>query len=224
MKRLVSVCCIAAIVLMFTSLSPAKMKMPSPPGQNPAPPTQPPPAEGDGVINACYKNVNGQLRIVGDPSQCLPSESAISWNATGLQGPSGVVATSVLSGAVEAIAGGATAWVFAGPTASVMTTESQRITGVAEAPLGTTATDSAASFLYDLCYRAGGSSDVPVSFAGANSSVGQVSAATGRLPFPAAGSIVPGAGTWEVGFCVLNSGSAALDMNDFLNGWVMVTE
>jgi hypothetical protein len=31
------------------------------------------------VINACYKKVNGQLRIVDDPEKCNPSESPISW-------------------------------------------------------------------------------------------------------------------------------------------------
>jgi len=44
-----------------------------------------------GVINACYKQVNGQLRVI-DTSQggtCLPSEKALSWNQTGPTGPRG---------------------------------------------------------------------------------------------------------------------------------------
>lgn len=45
---------------------------------------------GGGVINACYKSQNGQLRLV-DPAtdHCLPSETAISWGQTGTQGPAG---------------------------------------------------------------------------------------------------------------------------------------
>jgi len=45
---------------------------------------------GGGVINACYKSQNGQLRLI-DPAtdHCLPSETAISWGQTGTQGPPG---------------------------------------------------------------------------------------------------------------------------------------
>ena len=39
-----------------------------------------------GVINGCYKSVNGQLRLIDPASDsCLPSETAISWNQTGTQ-------------------------------------------------------------------------------------------------------------------------------------------
>ncbi|MDP3900781.1 MAG: hypothetical protein Q8Q38_00345 [bacterium] len=37
-------------------------------------------------LHACYKNNNGQMRFVGNPADCLPSETAISWNQTGPQG------------------------------------------------------------------------------------------------------------------------------------------
>jgi Collagen triple helix repeat (20 copies) len=45
---------------------------------------------GGGVINGCYKSQNGQLRLL-DPAtdNCHPSETAISWNQTGQQGPAG---------------------------------------------------------------------------------------------------------------------------------------
>jgi hypothetical protein len=45
---------------------------------------------GGGVINGCYKTQNGQLRVI-DPASgdCLPSETPISWNQTGTQGPPG---------------------------------------------------------------------------------------------------------------------------------------
>jgi hypothetical protein len=45
---------------------------------------------GGGVINGCYKSVNGQLRVI-DPGtdSCHPSETPISWSQTGPQGPQG---------------------------------------------------------------------------------------------------------------------------------------
>ena len=45
---------------------------------------------GGGVINGCYKTQNGQLSLI-DPAtdHCLPSETSISWNQTGIQGPKG---------------------------------------------------------------------------------------------------------------------------------------
>jgi hypothetical protein len=45
---------------------------------------------GGGVINGCYKSVNGQLRLI-DPAtdNCNPSETPISWNQAGTPGPKG---------------------------------------------------------------------------------------------------------------------------------------
>ncbi|MGD0166086.1 MAG: hypothetical protein ABSC51_02195 [Gaiellaceae bacterium] len=41
--------------------------------------------------------------------------------------------------------------------------------------------------------------------------------------FAAAASVVPGAGTWNVGFCVLNEEGAAINNTGSVNGWVQVT-
>lgn len=43
------------------------------------------PAAPPAVVVGCAKDANGQLRIVGDPSECLPSEHAVSF--AGPQGP-----------------------------------------------------------------------------------------------------------------------------------------
>src|SRR5262245_26093622 len=68
-------------------------------------------ASGSGVINGCYKTQNGQLRVVGPGDQCLPSETAISWNevgptgaqgATGDQGPMGLQGPQGAPGATGA--------------------------------------------------------------------------------------------------------------------------
>ena len=40
-------------------------------------------------IHVCYKNNNGQMRLINDPANCLNSETSISWNQTGVQGPVG---------------------------------------------------------------------------------------------------------------------------------------
>ena len=42
-----------------------------------------------GVINACFKNQNGQLRVVEDAGSCQPSEQAIAWNEEGVKGDTG---------------------------------------------------------------------------------------------------------------------------------------
>jgi hypothetical protein len=235
MKKFVLMSLTIIMAIMFSSAAMAKTK-PQPPA---------PPAPDGNVLNGCYQKINGQLRIVSNPGQCNPSELPLSWNIVGPQGPagpqgpegpqgpmgpagpqgpagpSGVVDTYALGGSIGTISGSSSQWIFAGPTVSVATTESQRITGVVQAPLSTSA-EGQASFGYDLCYRSAGSSDPLTNVAGSNYSVGEVSASD-RLSFTAAGSVIPGAGTWEVGYCILNSGSVALDNNDMVTGWVVVT-
>ena len=41
------------------------------------------------TIYGCYKKMGGQLRVVNQGSNCLPSEVAISWNQAGPPAPSG---------------------------------------------------------------------------------------------------------------------------------------
>jgi hypothetical protein len=42
-----------------------------------------------GVIHACFKSNNGQVRLVESAADCNPSEQAIQWNQIGPQGPAG---------------------------------------------------------------------------------------------------------------------------------------
>ena len=180
----------------------------------------------DNVIYGCYKKANGQLRVVTGLGQCRPSELSIFWNVAGPQGPqgpTGVVATYTFGGGIRSISNDSRQWVFAGPTATVTTTASQRITGAAQAPLGTT-TAGKAMFRYDLCYRAADTLNIPLNFTGDDFSQGEVSDTAGIISFSADASVVPGAGTWEVGYCVWNFGALVLDNNDFVNGWVIITE
>jgi hypothetical protein len=44
-----------------------------------------------GMIHCCFKTVGGQLRVIDtSTTNCLPSETAISWNQIGAQGTPGV--------------------------------------------------------------------------------------------------------------------------------------
>jgi hypothetical protein len=216
MKKFVSISLIALAAIAFSSVTLAAQPQPPGPSGN--------------VIYGCYSKVNGQMRIVSGEGECRPSEIATSWNEGGTQGvpfqpgPSGVVATATLSGNIGTVAAHASQFVFAGPTVIVTTTtDTQRISGVAQAPLGTLAAGFA-SFWYDLCYRMMGSSSAPANFTGNNCSTASVSSAAGRLSFTAAASIVPGTGRWEVGYCVFNDGAIDLDNNAVVNGWITVTQ
>lgn len=50
------------------------------------------------VIDACYKNNTGQLRIDSNPVSCLNSETQISWDQSGTQGPPGPQGPAGVSG------------------------------------------------------------------------------------------------------------------------------
>jgi hypothetical protein len=90
--------------------------------------------------------------------------------------------------------------------------------GSAEAPIGL-GSGSSQLFDYGLCYQGAGA---VTNFVGSAYSTGQIS--TQRESWTAAASVVPGAGTYQVGFCVRNTGSTAIGNNDYANGWVMVVD
>lgn len=50
------------------------------------------------TIYGCVKNKDGDLRIVSAPSQCVKTETTISWNSIGPQGPPGQNGTNGLNG------------------------------------------------------------------------------------------------------------------------------
>ena len=53
------------------------------------------PVGDDGVINGCYKKVNGQLRVINSTDICGPSEGSISWNQAGQSGLIDLTSTHV---------------------------------------------------------------------------------------------------------------------------------
>jgi hypothetical protein len=138
---------------------------------------------------------------------------------TGPQGPSGVVTTVTFVGSIDEIPGDS-GIVFAGPTATVTTTADQRLTGAAEAPLYS-GDSTAASFYYGLCYQSHGGGGLLTNFASTGSLV-YADPSDPRV-ITATASVVPGAGTWNVGFCVYNMFSQKIESNSVVNGWVQVT-
>lgn len=137
----------------------------------------------------------------------------------GPQGPSGVVSIHSFFGGIGTIAGGSSAYVFAGGTTTVTITAGQKLIGAATAPLSTSTGTSEGKI--GLCF-APSPAGTPVSnFAGGSYTV--VEFDTKRNTYSASFSIsyLP-AGTYIVGFGVQNQGAQALDSNDFVNGWVMV--
>jgi hypothetical protein len=132
-----------------------------------------------------------------------------------LLGPTSLATVHVFNGVIATVSGN-DVLTFAGPTATVPTTATQRLVGSAVAPLGVhtgTLTIEAG-----MCYQNVASGPV-LNFVGDN--YGTSVLTTNRAAVPAAASVVPGAGTWRVGFCVRAS-SGAIDNNDYVNGWVMV--
>ena len=161
----------------------------------------------------------------GAPGATGPDGTAGATGATGPPGPSGppgatgasgVVGTARISGFIPPIAADSTQYQFLGATATVTTTAAQRLTGSAMVPVGVTG--AASTIQLDLCYQpnAGGAL---TGFSGGGYSLVAVTGA--RLAQSAAATVVPGAGTWRVGACAKTS--VALDNNDFVNGFVQVT-
>ena len=163
----------------------------------------------------------GDLRLQADTSGTNILGDVVGYfrNPQGLGTVPGTIAsTAAWSGGVGAIAGSSTVYVFAGPTASVTVAAGQRLTGAATAPLGATAAQNAD---IGLCYNVGVAGAL-TNFVGFNYSIHRVEIA--RQSFSATASVVPAAGTYNVGMCVSNNGGAGIiNNNDFVNGWVMVT-
>jgi hypothetical protein len=112
-------------------------------------------------------------------------------------------------------------YVFVGPTVVITTTSSQRLVGSGVAVLGTSS-GNPIEFGAGLCFRQSGSGNTPVNFVGGNYISANIASADGKKTFAASASVVPGFGSWDVGYCVKNSGTANLDNNDNVNGWIMV--
>jgi hypothetical protein len=168
----------------------------------------------------------GPAGIAGPAGAVGPTGAAGPAGAVGPTGATGIVTTATFAGALPASIAPGVTFGFAGPTANVTTTANQRITGTAVAQIGILAGGTSATAAVDLCYRAAGGATL-TNFAGVNYIDHAVYAGL-RYDYVASGSVIPGAGTWTVGLCVANGTGAgpnlsALANNDYVNGWVQVT-
>ena len=134
----------------------------------------------------------------------------------GLQGSSGVVTTGKISGFIAEVAPAENVWQFLGNQVVLTTNATQRLTAAAMVPIGLTG--APATIRLDVCFQPNAGGAVSP-FSGGNYSLVAVTAI--RTSQGVAGTIVPGAGTWKVGACAQTT--AALDNNDFVNGYAQVT-
>lgn len=138
--------------------------------------------------------------------------------APGAPGQPGVVSMGAIAPTSAALMGSGVGFSFFGPTATVTTTATQRVSGVitASANLNTSA---AVVVEFSFCARPAGMVVVPTRFTPAPLLRTEVTDTPST--FSSAESKVLGAGTWEVGLCAENLG--AEPVSGVVSGWVMVT-
>jgi hypothetical protein len=167
-----------------------------------------------------YSNVAATLAVV-----LGLSGTAYATGATEvLDGPGSK--TVGFAGIVPAIPGNSSKYVFAGPTAQVSVDGDDRLTGSAAAPMGLMSGGLQAADV-GLCFQRTvlrGQPAAPVTnFVGALFSAHVFTTARQTYSVSATRSGLA-AGTYTVGMCVRNNGNGTINSNNFVNGWVMVTD
>lgn len=157
---------------------------------------------------------DGQQGPAGSAGQTGPQGPG---GPPGLQGPTGIVTTGRITGFIPAIGPAETTWQFLGSQAVVTTAAGQRLSASAMVPLGVTG--APVTIKLDVCYQPNTAGGTVSPFSGGNYSIVAVTAT--RTSQSVVGTMLPGAGTWRVGACAQTA--ATLDNNDFVNGYVQVT-
>jgi len=148
--------------------------------------------------------------------------------ATGPQGPAGastgrIVSVNTLNDFCPTVPGGSTLYVFAGPTATITTTATQRIIVTGSIVLGRASNIPANSVAFII-----GAGYQPLAGGVINNMASvwftQINVTDIRTAQAIAGSIVPGAGTWKIGAVIKNQSPVALNANDYMNLVIMVVE
>lgn len=137
----------------------------------------------------------------------------------GSQGTSGILSLHPFGGSVGTVALSGD-YLFLGPTVSVNVQAGQHLTGAAAVGLGKSAPGSIIMAL-GLCYKGPAQTD-PVNFVGLNYVAITIDGATSKRMYSASASTVPGVATFTVGVCA--QGTLTLDSNDYVNGWVIVSQ
>lgn len=168
-----------------------------------------------GLLTAFFNSNKASLRGAVGPAGAQGQQGP-----QGPQGSTGVVSVGTWAGQVGVIPANS-GIVFAGPTATLTTTATQRVLASGSAALATGT--GSVSFQLGICKQpsAGGT----ISILNLNpTAYDSVLATTTRIPFAMSDSGVPGAGTWNIGICVASPlSSQAINNNDQSIGWAIVT-
>jgi hypothetical protein len=141
----------------------------------------------------------------------------------GPQGPSGVVTTVTLAGAAGPIAAFVTGWTFVGPIAAVTVADGQRLTGSAAAALGANPVNGTIPFDISICRQLQPAGTIAPFFQ-SDFITAAIVTPLERSTFAVSATLAGlAAGTYNVGYCVRNPLSQPINSNDWVNGWVMVT-
>jgi hypothetical protein len=141
----------------------------------------------------------------------------------GRRGPPGVVKIVPLTGGPVGSIDTDSTWQFAGRTASLPLTATQRLTGSASLPITSSDGESTDDVDYDLCYR--DLETTPLADPAPISDLDfQTATIVHTVVVATSGTIAPGAaGSYEFGFCVRTRSSLTSLTGDNVHGWVMVT-
>lgn len=194
----------------------------------------------------------GTLRVI-DPTTgegCRFYEKPLTWNANGVAGVyaiSGQVSQNIGGGAP--IPADTPQWQFEGPTATVTITNTQSMLANISASLGEqpcqfqncgapkqgtqpNVEPAFNEFGFGVCFQntvGGGEGGPPVvnmnQFTGGNNAnYAAASYEFGEQDYTGIGTAAPGAGTYNVGYCVQNYGDSNLNDNNWANGYVEVVD
>ena len=143
--------------------------------------------------------------------------------AVGPQGPTGIVTVVPFNGSAGAGPfSNMTAYNFVGPTTIItITSTTQKVYGTAIAAIASPTGSPTITARYGLGYRLGTTGTITNFVGGAYADV-QITST--RSPLTAVGYVtgLP-VGTYIVGVIIFNTSTTAISENDYVNGWVMVT-
>ena len=170
------------------------------------------------------KKLRGNRGRAGLPGARGPVGAAGSAGATGPAGaigntgPNGVVAVASWAGFNTGVPGNSTAYVFDGPTVTVTTSATQRITASGTIDLATSS--GTATLDVAICEEPSSGAFIGELGSGIFRSV---TASTTSVPVSSTQSGVPGAGTWKIGMCVFDASATPVNSNGNSTGYAFVT-
>ena len=171
---------------------------------------------------ATIAGLHGATGATGPTGPTGPAGPTGQQGEPGGSGPTSIAETVGFYGPVQSIAPNAGAWVFAGPPGQITTTAAhRRIVGSASAALGFAAGHPDGTADLGMCYRLS-SGGIILNFYGGNFT--QHGFSGSRLPYTATGTVVLPPGSWLVGLCVRNSSADTINNNNYVNGYVQVTQ